>query len=256
MIDYAKERRFASTVDLYRRYRPRYPQAFIGGLVEELALSAADTVMDLGCGPGFLAVAIKPFVGHVIAVDPEPMMIEAARSEAEAAGVTLELVEGGSATLEPGPVLLSAVLMGRSFHWMDREATLARLETMVAPSGAVVLCQSTARGGDWTEAVAAVREAFANDPDHPRKRGQHDHEAVLARSPFSVIAKFAIEDADRVDVEDIVGQALTMSSTSPDRLAERRPAFEAAIRAAVAPFVQDGCLERAHTFEAIIARRP
>lgn len=256
MIDYVKERRFASTVDLYRRYRPRYPRAFIQGLVHELGLSPADTVMDLGCGPGFLALAIRPFVGHVIAVDPEPMMLEAAGEEAQAAGIALELVEGSSTTLEPGPVPLAAVLMGRSFHWMDREATLVRLDRMVGPAGAIVLCHSEAGRDGWTAAVAAVHDAFGDDPDHPRQRGQPRHGAVLARSAFSLISTYAVEHEDWIDVDHVVGQALTMSSTSPARLGERRAAFEAALRSAVAPFVEEGRLRRMLSFEATIARRP
>lgn len=53
--------------------------------------------------------------------------------------MTLGLIEGSSYDLgvRHGSFLL--VVMGRSFHWMDRDATLRVLDRIIDPAGASVL---------------------------------------------------------------------------------------------------------------------
>ena len=63
---------------------------------EHLRLSDTDRLLDLGCGPGWLAMAFAPFVGTVVAVDPEPSMLEAARAAAAEIDVRIEFIEASS----------------------------------------------------------------------------------------------------------------------------------------------------------------
>jgi SAM-dependent methyltransferase len=257
MSGYAAERRFASTVDLYRRFRPRYPLTFIAALAKELGLKAKDTVLDLGCGPGFLAIALRPFVGRVVAMDPEPLMIEAATAEAEAAGVPIEPQLGGSEMLPAGLDGLRAVVMGRSFHWMDRQETLRQLDPMVLPDGALAFCRSSSarRKAAWEAAVDEIKGTYGEDPGHPGTRNGHDHRAVLERSAFCRLSRLVAVERQSLGIEDVVGEILTKSSTSPARLGARRAALEAELARRLEAFLIDGRLERSLTFEALIARR-
>jgi tRNA/tmRNA/rRNA uracil-C5-methylase (TrmA/RlmC/RlmD family) len=120
------ERRFQSTAEYYIQYRPRYPQALINAVAELLALDGRRRLLDLGCGPGFLALAFAPWFEAVVGMDPEPEMLAAAEAEARAAGITRALVLGGSEDLGPHLGRFRLVTMGRSFHWMDRDRTLVR----------------------------------------------------------------------------------------------------------------------------------
>jgi len=70
------ERRFRSAAQYYLAGRPFYSSLLIRRVV---GLNATHRVLDLGCGPGQLAAAFGPFVGEVIALDPEPEMLEIAR---------------------------------------------------------------------------------------------------------------------------------------------------------------------------------
>ena len=82
----------------------------------------------------------------VTAMDPEPDDAGGGEAAAQAAGVTRDACAQGSSydlTPDMGPFRL--VTMGRSFHWMDRAATLAMLDRIVAPGrrrGAVSRCPS------------------------------------------------------------------------------------------------------------------
>ena len=250
-------RRFASTVALYRRYRPRYPPAFIAEVAEHLGLDGTGRLLDLGCGPGFLAIALRPYVAEAIAMDPEPLMLEAAREEVAAADLDVRVARGSSSALAP----LRLCAMGRSFHWMDRSATLATLDRLIEPEGAVVLFRSTSPDvpeNAWRVLPRAVGDGFAPDPGHPRERqqGRHDHLPVLRASPFARVETVTHRLARRVSIEEVIGLTLSKSSTSPARLGPRRPPFERALADALAPFATDGLLAEVLEFEALVARRP
>jgi predicted RNA methylase len=70
--------RFATTAALYEDLRPPYPPAFFRSVAEKLALSGQSALIDLGTGPGLLALGFAPFAGRIVGVDPEPDMIAAA----------------------------------------------------------------------------------------------------------------------------------------------------------------------------------
>ena len=80
-------RRFQSAVPYYERYRLGYPERLIARVVALLGLAADDAVLDLGCGPGSLAVPFAQAGMAVTAADPEPDMLDAAGEAAKAAGV-------------------------------------------------------------------------------------------------------------------------------------------------------------------------
>ncbi|MGH8260883.1 MAG: class I SAM-dependent methyltransferase, partial [Steroidobacteraceae bacterium] len=119
----ATSRRFESTVPYYARYRLGYPDRLIERVIALVGLQRGDAVLDLGSGPGLLAIPFAAAGLRVTAADPEPVMLEAAREAARNAGVALELWQGGSGDLTPAMGPYRLVTMGRSFHWMDRAAT-------------------------------------------------------------------------------------------------------------------------------------
>src|SRR5215468_7376596 len=91
--------RFASTVPLYEELRPPYPPEFFRSVAQRLKLSKQQALIDLGTGPGLLALGFAPYVGRVVGVDPEPAMIAAAREAASREGVDFTLIEGRAETL-------------------------------------------------------------------------------------------------------------------------------------------------------------
>lgn len=131
-------RRFAAAASHYLAGRPAYAERLILRIVQKLPLGAADAVMDLGCGPGQLAILFAPYVGSVLAIDPSAEMLEIARHAAgEAAKIRFK--PGSSFDIGPELGTFKLVTIGRAFHWMDRSDTLQRLDGMVAKGGAVAL---------------------------------------------------------------------------------------------------------------------
>ena len=92
--------RFDSTVAFYERARQPYGNAFFATVARSLGFDGSQRLLDLGTGPGLLALGFAPFVGEVIGVDPEPAMIAAARGAADRAGYACAWSKAG---LKPCP---------------------------------------------------------------------------------------------------------------------------------------------------------
>ena len=253
--------RFRSTVPYYGRYRVPYPDRLIACVAERCGLETGSPVLDLGCGPGQLAIAFARRGATVTAIDPEPRMLAAARESAAEAGVSLQTIEGSSYDLTPtlGPFRL--VTLGRSFHWMDRDATLAVLDRMIECDGALALFgdkRIETRGGDWQALLERLREEFvpALAAEHrARKQTEEPHEVVLLRSAFSALERHGLIVTRLLGADEIVGRAYASSSTSPDTLAERRPAFEHALRQGLARLSPTGDFGEIVEVNALVARR-
>src|SRR5215471_16416828 len=130
--------RFASTVSLYEELRPPYPPEFFRTVAEKLRLSKQHALIDLGTGPGLLALGFAPYVGRIVGVDPEPLMISAARQAAARAGQDLTLIEGKAEDLPDNTGCFDVVTIGRALHWMDRSTVLKSLARLAAADGAVL----------------------------------------------------------------------------------------------------------------------
>jgi len=112
-------RRFRTTVPYYSAHRTPYPQRLIDLIAAAVRLTPPHRVLDLGCGPGMLAIAFAPRTTQTIAMDPEPEMLMAASKAAAEAGVSLTLVEGSSFDLSPQMGQFRLVTMvARSIGWI------------------------------------------------------------------------------------------------------------------------------------------
>src|SRR6266481_8452192 len=156
--------RFATTVPLYEKFRPPYPAEFFRVVSRRLGLRKEHRLIDLGTGPGLLALGFAPYVGRIVGVDPEPAMIAAARKAAAHASQPLTLIEGRAEDLPADIGSFDVVTIGRALHWMDRDATLALFERLVAAEGVVVVCSShSAADGrnPWLDEYNKARRAWS-----------------------------------------------------------------------------------------------
>jgi len=255
-------RRFRTAAAHYAIGRPSYPAEFIAELARACRLTHADRLLDLGTGPGLLALAFAPHVGSVLAVDPEPEMLRVATEAVRAAGAQVEVRAGSSDTLGPDWGRFRAVTMGRSFHWMEREETLRRLDAIVEPDGALLLFNDEV--ADLPENAAlkawsAVVERYSADDRVRMERKSpewQDHEAVLRVSAFRAVERQEYLHRGTTTIELLVHRALSMSATSESRLGSRAETMVAELRATLAPFAATGPLAQIIEWSALVARRP
>lgn len=255
------ERRFQSTVAHYLKGRPPYADRLIRLVARRTRLTPAHDVLDLGCGPGQLARAFAPLAHSVTAMDPEPLMLAAARSLSEAFP-GINFVAGGSRNLSPELGRFHLVVMGRSFHWMDRAETLRRLDGLIAPGGAVVLfdtSHATDPANAWRDRYNAIRRRYAGgDTARSRMRGEGwtRHESVLLDSPFSEVDGCYVIERRRIDAVVLVDRAFSMSSSSPQRVGDHAGDMRREIEALLPEIAPDGVLTEVVTSNALIGQRP
>jgi SAM-dependent methyltransferase len=239
-------RRFRTTVPYYARYRLGYPAELIARVADAVGLRPGGRVMDLGCGPGFLAVPFAQAGMQVIGVDPEPDMLDAARAAAKDAGVAVDFQRGSSFELpDTGP--LDLVTMGRSFHWMDRAETLRVLDRLIVPGGAIALFEDDHPRTVENSWLLTLREVGARygmlEAAHRAAAAKSDyrtHISYLFDSPFSHIVRVGLYMRREISIEDVVGRAFSLSMLSHEKLGERADEFERELRAALAAKSADG----------------
>ena len=256
-------RRFRTTAAYYSRFRIPYPDVLIERVTARTGLRPGDRLLDLGCGPGQIGIAFASLAGaDVTGLDPEPEMLAAAREEATAAGVDVKFVLGSSYDLGPdfGPLKMTA--MGRSFHWMDRAATLAMLDTLTEPGGAVVLFgdRHISASPAWREAMERLSEHFSPERIRTERQLRHGpnwikHEEFLLRSAFRNLERIGIVAERVIYADEIVGRAFSMSASSPQALGDRTMEFEQALRNELATLSPDGKFTEIVESNALIAFR-
>jgi SAM-dependent methyltransferase len=255
-------RRFESAAPYYLEGRPPYAGQLIRRVAHILGFDHTQRLLDLGTGPGLLAVAFAPYVADVTAIDPEPEMLRLAGDYAQQAGVRLRLLEGSSYALNEALGRFALVTIGRAFHWMDRKATLETLDRLIQPEGAVALFST--RHPDlpenrWLKDYDALRDIFGEANSHRLVRRSPDwiaHEKILLDSPFSQLERLSVIERRSTPLEHFITRALSLSSSSPGRIGANADALTSALRAVLQKFAVDGAIEEVVESEALIAWRP
>ncbi len=253
--------RFRTTVPFYARFRPRYPDELNVQVAARCHLNGSGRLLDLGCGPGFIAIAMARYFAEVVGVDPEPLMLEAARHEAEAAGVAVNLILGSSATIGAHLGKFRMAAMGRSFHWMDRDATLVTLDSMIDRGGAIALFGEhliDAPENGWRRGWEIVARKWADGAHrrHWRNPDWERHDTVLARSAFNRIERITFRYRRTSTIDELVGRAYSMSSTSPAVIGDRKDEFERELKSALTDISPSGTFDELVEAEAMLAWRP
>lgn len=202
--------RFATTVQRYERFRPPYPLAFFSEVAQRLALTKRHALIDLGTGPGLLALGFADYVGRIVGVDPEPKMLAAARQTAKRTRREVTLVESRAEDLSEDIGRFDLVTIGRALHWLD-ESTLGPLfERLVAPGGVVAVCASfsaTDGRNAWLEKYTAARRAWSDKRLWSQSRsGERVHRelsSLLQGTTFQTAEVIRVESAKETSVADL-----------------------------------------------------
>jgi len=252
--------RFKNPSRYYTTGRPFYPKLLSRRVAELVKVSSVDDVLDLGTGPGFLALDFAPQTRSVTAIDPEDEMLQVARQNAERAGVHVKFVKGSSFELSAQLGRFKLVTIGRAFHWMDGDQTLSALDQLVHHGGAVSLFGARhpeVTENAWHPAFQALLDSYsAADPARSRTRGADPQEVVFLRSAFDHLERISVLERRLTPVEHIVDRALSFGSAWDGRPGSREDDLAGEVRRLIGSYARpDGTVQEVLEGHALIGFR-
>lgn len=240
---------FEGTAAYYRRGRKPYAPGLTGALAAHLGLDGQGRLLDVGCGPGSVALLLAPLFERVIGLDPDLGMLgEAARAAAEEGFPHASWVRMRAEGLPASLGSFRVITFGQSFHWMDRPRVAAAVRDMLDPGGAVVqvdLWHAGAPGQPKRGPHPSVPEAAIDElrrrwlgPHRRAGQGFRDtspsgEDEVFQSAGFAPEQIVHVPDDRRITrtVDDVVAWVLSTSSTAPHLFGGRLEDFVRDLRA-------------------------
>lgn len=184
---------------------------------------AGKRVLDVGCGPGYLAKALSARGARVVGVDPAEDAIAAARRTAPEA----EFQVAGGEKLPFADRSFAGVVFLNSLHHAPvhvMESCLIEAGRVTAPEGRIVVIEPLAEGS-FFEAFRAIE-----DETEVRAAAQEAIAAVLSRKALTLVEKFEYVRRESFEnVDQFLARAAAADRSRNAIIRERRAAIEAAL---------------------------
>ncbi|MDR3424917.1 MAG: class I SAM-dependent methyltransferase [Alphaproteobacteria bacterium] len=260
-----QHRPFLSAAEYYVQYRPSYSCDLIARVID-LCQTSPSIAFDLGCGTGGIALPLSQRVKTVYAIDPEPAMLSEARKKAAEANVNnIVFIEGKAEEMPadlPAPQL---VTMGQCFHWMDRQKVLQILAERLDPCGVIVLATQNTLGlifdeeqgkakPEWIKVLHSLLREWCGQTRWKAPDDWVSHEEIARISGWET-EKLCHSETYHRTADDLVGLCLSFSWCSPEKLGDKKSAFESALRAALLAVQPDNHFFEETDRELLVLRR-
>ncbi|MCI3928378.1 class I SAM-dependent methyltransferase [Streptomyces sp. AN091965] len=240
---------FSGTAAYYRRGRLPYAPALADALTEALDLDGRGRLLDVGCGPGSVALRLVHAFAEVVGLDPDGGMIAEARREAAGQGVAEKTswVRARAEELPAGLGTFTVVTFAQSFHWMDRDLVARTVRGMLRPGGVLAHIsdlktedRSVAGPAHPPVPYAAIDELVRRYLGPVRRAGRGvlpqgtpgGEAAVFARAGFAGPERLVVPGGQALQrtADDVVAGVFSMSFSAPHLFGPRRGDFESELR--------------------------
>jgi SAM-dependent methyltransferase len=239
------DRPFRSAAAHYHA-RPPYSAALRPALASRLGWDGQGRLLDIGSGPGNVALELAPAFAEVVALDPEPAMLAAGK--ALCAHDHVRWVEGRADEIPDLDLgRFQAVTLAQSLHRMDRDMVIQIVHDILTPNGAMLLIHHTLHGFGLTaqddgdsrpepppdippiphDLIGRTLERYLGFTTAGRTPPEERHEVAVRRSVFGGSERVVLPG--RRDVirtpENLIEMVLSMSFASPERFGDRLDEF-------------------------------
>ena len=129
---------FDQVASLYRASRPDYPDALVDDVVSYANLERNDPVLEVGCGTGQATKSFARRGLQIVAIDPGPEMVRAAR-ETLANFENVELIETTFEAWPAGEALFRLIIAAQSWHWVSPELRFVKAAKVLSCNGSLAV---------------------------------------------------------------------------------------------------------------------
>src|SRR5579863_2016473 len=143
------ESRFGQAADAYQTFRPDYPAEIFQRILAWIPADKRNCAIGLGAGTGKAARELTKSFREVIAIEPDPLMVEKLREAAPQATV----IQNTAEDFERGQSSADLINFAQSLHWMDIPRVLEKGSGWLRTGGILAIY-----GFGLPEAVEPVRE--------------------------------------------------------------------------------------------------
>lgn len=235
---------FAGAAPFYERGRLPYAPGLAETLAGLLGLDGRGRLLDVGCGPGTLALSLDHLFAEVVGVDPDGEMI--ALASRRGAG-RVRWVRARAEELPADLGTFTVATFGQSFHWMERDLVAATVRGLLRPGGVFVHvsdCKTERLRLDGlphpSPPYEALRELVRRYLGPVRRAGKGflpqgtpaGEALVLARAGFAGPTWRIVPGGDVLvrSADDVLASVLSRSDSAPHLFGDRRDAFERDVR--------------------------
>ncbi len=241
---------FQGAASYYREGRYPYAPDLARAFSQRLGLDGRGRLLDVGCGPGTVALALAQLFEAVVGLDPDPDMIAEAHraaSELDVGNTTWVRMRAEELPGELGTFRI--VTFAQSFHWMDRPRVAAATHDLIEPGGAAAQIDASSPTRPTTRPVPerypSVPETAIDQlrirwlgPDRRAGQGYRntspdDEDDVFQDAGFAPEEIAIVPDGRVIErtVDQIVARVLSTSGTAPHLFGAALPEFESDLRA-------------------------
>ncbi|MEU6549012.1 class I SAM-dependent methyltransferase [Streptomyces sp. NPDC046915] len=249
---------FRGSAAYYERGRLPYAPGFDATLATALGLDGRGRLLDVGCGPGVVTLALARFFAEAVGMDPDEDMLAEAQRRAGRRGVTnARWVTARAEDLPAGLGEFRVVVFAQSFHWTERDRVAAAVLRMLEPQGAFVhISDLKNRPAEPTPLplpdppYARIGDLVRRYLGPVRRAGQGTladgtlgrEDLVLARAGFGDFERHVVPGGEVVHrgADDIVAYVFSRSDSAPHLFGDRLGEFERDLRAVLRQASPDG----------------
>jgi SAM-dependent methyltransferase len=140
----------------------------VDAVVTQAGLTAASTLLEVGCGPGTATVAFAKLGCRIVAIEPNPefclLAVEACQRFPKVEVVTTSLEEW-----EPQQERFDAVVAATSFHWIPPESAYPKTAGALRENGWLILLwnKELQPSSQTHEALRAIYRRHAPELERP-----------------------------------------------------------------------------------------
>jgi SAM-dependent methyltransferase len=236
---------FRGTAAYYVKGRLPYPPQLHDAFAAAAELGGSPRLIDVGCGPGNVALLLADLFIEVVGVDPDPdMLLEAARTATEHGVPNARWVCLRAEELPAGLGRFRHATFAQSFYWMERDLVARTIFDMLEPGGAFVHVDTS--GEDTPEnaeplprpspPLAAIEQLVQRYLGPVRRAGQGylrhgtpgNERAVLEAAGFETptAVRVAGRQVFERTIEDVVADVFSASGSAPHLFGDRVGEFE------------------------------